>query len=828
MTGLALRLVRHRPGSILATLIALAAGVMILTGTGALVESGLRHRPEPQLYGGADLVVAKRDITFTGKEFGGDPYTATVRLPESGTVPESLVDQLRQVPGVSVVVADQSIPAVASAAGNRPVAGHSWSAAALAPYKLVAGGKPVADDQLVVSAKLATDGSSQVGRQTELVIGGVAHEFTVSGIAEGLENAVYLTDARTAALAPHPGQVEVVGIVEAAGADRAAVASAVEKLAASVSAKAYAGADRGLVERSDIAAARGFLVQVGAALGGYIVLLIVFVVAGTVGLSIRSRRRELALLRATGATPWQLRRMLMAEAAVIGLAGSVIGVPTGLLASRWLGDQLIARDFVPTGYPMAVGVLAAPAAVLIIMLLAVVAALLAARRVSGIRPVEALADAAIEPARSGKVRLGFGLASLVGAISSSAVALGAGGQAALAGAMGMLYLFVIAVALLAPWINTSAARLLGPVLRAGWGNSGYLASKNLTANARGMAIVLTALVLAVGFGGSVWFLQDNLERQTVQQVRAGTLAQYAVVSSAGLPANVAEPLRNVSGVEAATAVRRTSVIVKVLEDAEAVPAQAIDPADAAATMDLKVKEGSLAEVNRNSLAVSSIQASSQHWKVGDTVDVWLGDGTPERLRVAAIYERGLAFGDFVLDRATVGQTPDQVLIRTSGSEAELAKAVARIPGAALVPTDQLTAELGKDLAISAWLNKLLIAVMIGYAALSAANTMIMAALARRRELAVLRLNGVTTRQVKRMVNAEQAGLLGVALVIGGAIAAVTLTAVVHAVTGSALPYVPPVGWVAVLGGAGVLAMTTTILPIGLLLRKASVAEAGTR
>ncbi|WP_328325629.1 ABC transporter permease [Kribbella sp. NBC_00382] len=743
MIALAVRLIRHRPGTVLATLIALAAGVMVMTGTGALVESGLRHQPKPELYGAADLVVAKRDITFTGKEFGGDTYTTTTRLPEPGTMPASLVAQLRQVPGVSKVVAD---PAV---------------------------------------------GDEATGIQSK---------------------------------GTQPGRVEVITITEEAGADRAAVKAEVDKLAASEQAKAYAGNARGTVERPDLATARDLLIQVGAAFGGYVVMLIVFVVAGTIGLSIRGRRRELALLRATGATPWQLRRMLMGEAAILGAVASVIGIPAGLLASRWMGDQLISRGFVPADFPMSMGVLAAPAAALLIVVLAVAAALLASRRISAIRPAEALADAAVEPTRSGKVRLGFGLAALVGALSSSAFAVVGGGQAALAGAISMLYLLVLAVALLAPWINGTAARLLSPLLKAVWGNSGYLATRNLAANARGMATVLTALVLSVGFGGSVWFLQDNLERQTVQQVQAGTLAQYAVVSSTGLPDDAAERLRDTPGVEAATGVRRTSVIVKVFQDAEVVPAQAMDLTDALETTDLQIKEGALTP---GSVAVSKVRADSQNWKLGDTVDVWLADGTPKRLKVDAIYARGLGFGDFILDRATVeGQGLDEVLIRTSGSKpTALAQ---QLPGATLIPVGQLTVQTAKDLAISAWLNKLLIGVMIGYAALAAANTMVMAALARRREVAVLRLTGVTTRQVKRMVNAEQAALLGVALLIGGAIAAVTLTTVVRAVTGGALPYVPALGWIAVLGGATLLAMTTTILPIGLLLRKPALAQAGSR
>jgi len=148
-----------------------------------------------------------------------------------------------------------------------------------------------------------------------------------------------------------------------------------------------------------------------------------------------------------------------------------------------------------------------------------------------------------------------------------------------------------------------------------------------------------------------------------------------------------------------------------------------------------------------------------------------------------------------------------------------------LPGQ-LLSTRELTGHIAADLATSAWLNKLLIGVMVGYAALAAANTMVMAALARGRELSVLRLAGATRRQVARMVNAEQAGLLGVAVVLGGAIAALTLTAVVHALTGDLVPYVPPRGGLVVLGGTALLALTTTVLPVRRLLRASAMAHLG--
>jgi putative ABC transport system permease protein len=731
MTRLAVRLLRHRPGSVAATLIALAVGVLILTAMGVLVESGVRYRPEPQRYSAADIVVARTELTVTSKEFG-DTVTTTVRLPEAGPLPKDLADRIRRLPGVATTIA-------------------------------------------------------------------------------------------------YP---DAVGVTVAPAADRTALTAEVRRLADAAGAKAYAGADRGMAEQPAGLAARDLLIEVGAAFGGYVVLLIVFVVAGTVGLSVRHRRRDIALLRAIAATPGQVCRLVVAEALLLSGAAAALGMPAGLLASRWVAGELAARGFVPADFPIAAGVLAAPAAAIVTTLVAVVSALIACRRIAAIRPTEALGEAAVERPAGGRVRFVAGLVALAGAGSSSVVTVGAGGQTALAGALGMLYLFVTAVALLAPWINRSAARLLAPVLRTVWGTSGYLATANLRANARGAAAVLTALVLAVGFGGSVWFLQNNLERQTVDQTRAGTLAQFALVAPAGLPDTAVDEVRRVAGVRAVTGVRRTAVVVKIFDGAETVPAQAVDPDGAAATMDLGVREGSLAGLRGDGIAVSTVRAATQGWRVGDRVRLWLGDGTPATLRVAAIYGRGLGFGDVILDRRAVAPRPsDEVLIRAApgaGVEAALAKVAARYPSAAVVRTADRTGELGTDLALSAWLNRLLIGVMVGYAALAAANTMVLAALARSRELALLRLVGVTRRQAKRMVHAEQAGLLGVALVIGGAIAAVTLAAVVHALTGDLIPYVPPLGWLAVGGGTAVLALTTTVLPIGRLLRVPPIEHIGTK
>ncbi|MFJ6683012.1 ABC transporter permease [Streptomyces werraensis] len=841
MLRLAAQTLRHRTGGFLATFVALAGGVTVLTTCALLVESGWRHQGDPHRYGAAVAVVADRDLTVDGPTVLGETERTTVVLPERGSVPERVAGDLADVPGVDRAVGDRRLVVTTTTAPELPTTGHGWSSTALVPYRLVSGQPPRSDGEIAVDARLAGPTGLAPGATTEVVTGGVSRTYEVSGVvdADGTASgraALFFTDAHAAALDPRPGRYDAVGVLTAPGADRDAVLAEVRRIADTAGAAAHTGDDRGLAAEPESAAARSLALGAGAAFAGYAAAIVGFVVAGTVGLSVRHRRRDLALLRAVAATPGQVRAMLLAEVGLLALLAGAVGVPAGLLAARQVRDALVTRGFLPDDFAVRGGALSAAAVVVTVAVVAALSAWIAALRVTRIRPTEALGEAAVERATGGRARLVCGLACVAGALSLTVLTGATDGQTALGAAMGMLYLFVLGVALLAPWINQAAARLLGPVLRTVWGDSGYLAAANLRANARGTVAVLTALVLSVGLGGTVWFLQDNLERQTVVQSREGVLAQYVLTSGAGLPASAVAEARRVPGVVAATGVRRTSVVVPDRLEPQTVPAQGIDPLGADRTLDLRVRSGGLDALREDTVAVSTARADAAGWRLGDRARLWLGDGTPVTLRVVALYERGWGFGDVTLHRRTLdGHTvtglDDRVLIRTApdaDAEAALAELARRHPGGQVMDTARLTGELAEDVAVSGWLNKMLVTVLVGYAVLAAADTLVMAALARTRELSLLRLVGVTRGQVKRMVHAEQAGLLGVALLIGAAIAAVTLTTIVRAVTGATVPHVPVTGWATLLGGTAALALLATVLPVARILRTAPVEGMGVR
>src|SRR5262245_39336769 len=66
----------------------------------------------------------------------------------------------------------------------------------------------------------------------------------------------------------------------------------------------------------------------------------VFIVSSTFAFTVAQRRRDLALLRLTGASRGQVRRLLLGEALLLGTVGSALGIVAGLPVMRLQGLML--------------------------------------------------------------------------------------------------------------------------------------------------------------------------------------------------------------------------------------------------------------------------------------------------------------------------------------------------------------------------------------------------------------------------------------------------------------------------------------------------------
>src|SRR5262249_34434040 len=139
-------------------------------------------------------------------------------------------------------------------------------------------------------------------------------------------------------------------------------------------------------------------------------------------LVVQQRRRDLALLRAIGATPRQLRRMIAFETLVVSLLGIAIGVVPGVLLAHGLAGGMRDHGVLPPTFHEHVGVVPVLIAAAATGVVPQVAARLGARRAARLSATEALSPLVAEQPRLGIVRIVLGSLAGAGTITLFVVA----------------------------------------------------------------------------------------------------------------------------------------------------------------------------------------------------------------------------------------------------------------------------------------------------------------------------------------------------------------------------------------------------------------------
>ncbi|GAA2585988.1 FtsX-like permease family protein [Actinomadura fulvescens] len=257
---------------------------------------------------------------------------------------------------------------------------------------------------------------------------------------------------------------------------------------------------------------RETMVTMASVVGGWGLLLVVFAVASTLTLSVRQRAEEIALLKSVGATPGQLRRMIVGEAALLAVAAVACAVVPGALAGRGLLELLMSTGQVNADVSYVYGPIAVPMGLVITFVAAVGAALVAVRRAARVRVTESLADAAVDPGRMSRKRVAgavvFLLLGLDLAIVTATVMRGAGSDAMSTAGQASIYA-AVGLALLGPFmIRRVVALLAGTVERVG-GVTGQLAVCNLRGQTGRLAGALTPIVLFTAIATGTLYMQST-------------------------------------------------------------------------------------------------------------------------------------------------------------------------------------------------------------------------------------------------------------------------------------------------------------------------------
>ncbi|MFC4069625.1 ABC transporter permease [Actinoplanes subglobosus] len=827
-----LRALRFHWRGLAATFVVIFVAGAIMTAAGSMMETGLRAVLPAQRLAAAPIVVAG-DSAY---EQHGNPVAT---LSERVRVDISLAQKVAAVDGVDRVVLDHAFPATALAGGKVPTGedeltsfGHGWESAQLNPYRLVSGEPPAATGQVVLDSDVADRIGAGPGDKVDVLVRTGTEKFLVTGVAEFsgkvTEDAVFFSPADVRRFVADPAKADAIAVLPVAGTDQAALVARVEQAIAGAGAVALTGDDRGKAEYADVDMTD--LILIGGILGGLSILVGLLGVASTLSLSFQQRHKEMALLRAVGATPKQVRRMIMGETVAVSLLATVLSAVPGLLAGKWLFEALIATGIAPSGFTFYQSSTPTIIAATLAILTSVGASIIAGRRSTLTKPTEALTDDSGQRYRLGKVRpilavVCFGLSGMLMVVAMTLVS---GPLIASPSTFASVF-FASGLALLGPSIAKGMTTVIGPVLRVLSGLSGKLATLNLQNRAVRLAAVTTPIMLLTGIATANLYLVST--ESSVKKIYTQTLVSDAVYKAgpAGVTAGTLEQISALPEVGAASDFVASTGFVESPEDPWGNKDLAgwqllgYTGSSAAAVGAAREVEGSLTDLTGKTVALAANYATELKAGLGDQVTIRMGDGAAEKLTVVALVEATEGFEAILLPAELLAShvesgMPSYVVVspKAGVSDEQLAAALGGVaagqPGAEVVDRDGLTDAFAHHLDAQALVSYLLVGTLLGYITISVLNSTWLAIRGRTREFALQRLTGSTRAQVVRMMAAEGAGTALIGILLGTVVAPATLIPFSLARADSLTPSGPVWMYLAIVGFATVLTVGATLLP----------------
>ena len=520
-----------------------------------------------------------------------------------------------------------------------------------------------------------------------------------------------------------------------------------------------------------------------------------FLIFNSVSFSVLQRRHLIGVLRGIGVTRKQLFAIVLAEAGLLGVIASLLGVALGIL----LGEQLLAlvsRSINDLYFRLNVtNVSVAPASIAKGLIAGVGAALAAAAvpalEATSYQPRLALARSALEKRTREflpMVTVG-GLLVLIAAVMLLAVSgrnLVAGLAAVFLLILGFSSCVPFAVRHLSHWLAPAAHRLAGMPARLAI--SGIAAGLSRT----GVAVVALAVALSATIGVSVMVdsFRGSVSRWLEQSLQADI---YAGVQRGALDPDLLEALRRIDGVEATSTSRRgwieesgvrTQLVAIRMAPGSYAGTEILDadPADVWSAWEgrdaVLVSEpyGYYKEVGAGSRITLPTDAGAREFEVLATYQSY--DVNASAIMMSrATYDRHFdddgidTLGLYLEDGVNVDDVVDRVRTLSAGKQEIRVDSNVRIRELSLEIFDQTFV-----------ITNVLYWLAMGVAFIGILSAMLALQLERARELATLRALGMTPRQVGGMIAVQSGGiglLSGIASIPLGVVMAWVLIEVIN-------------------------------------------------
>ncbi|MDG4831161.1 ABC transporter permease [Solwaraspora sp. WMMD1047] len=813
--------------------LAVVLGVMFVAGAFVLTDTLGRSfdRIFADAYSETDVgVTAAPKVALS--EFEGEQVAAPF--------PAETLDRIRAVPGVADVTGQAWADGARVIGSNGkvltsfgpPQLGGNWTGEN-GLVQLREGRGPTADDEVVINGAVADAGRLAVGDRVGILTLEPKREFTVVGIfgysgdRDSLGGVQEVAFTEPVAQRLMLGETGVYNDATVRAADGVSPAELRDDISAALGADYVVKTGEQLSEEASAGLKEGlaFFNNILLGFAGVALFVGIFLILNTFSIIVAQRTRELALMRAVGASRRQMIGAVLTEAVVIGLVAAVLGlgagVGVGALLAYAFGQFGGGVDLAPVGVPPA----AVISAFVVGLLVTVVAAVLPAIRASRIPPVAAMQDVATPDRPLTKITVAGAVVTAVGATLLTLGLTGNAGDGTLWTILAGVLISFIGVALLTPLISRPVVSVLGRVFA--WSVPGRLGRLNSGRNPRRTAITAAALMVGIALVTGVTVILDSA-KSSLTALAEETIAAELVIS--GVQSGPRPPSFDPAVLDRAAELPGVRAVAGIYSDVAIVGGEReylTATGEVSALRDIyraTPTAGSIDTLGPNQLLVDSGTAAERGLSVGDTLPVQLTRGEEQTYTVTGIYAESDLFGGFLLPveatadfalpqpvqaylQLTPGTPVDQVLPQVEALLADSPE-VSVADRAAFI--EQQTGQFDSLLTMI----QVLLALAILIAVLGIINTLALSVMERTRELGLLRAIGLSRLKTMWLVTVEAVvisvfgALLGV--VVGSGLGA----AVVQALSSDGISeLVLPWSQMAVfLGLAALVGVVAAVLP----------------
>lgn len=778
---------------------------------------------------------------YAGIDVSVDPVSTDLGA-QSEVLPTDLLPAITAVDGVEVAAARvdgyaQLIDSAGAVVGGQgpPTVGMSWiEEPALNALRIAEGNgrPPSGPGEVAIDVATAERAGFAVGDRARIQFDGRSEEFQIVGLADygtgdSLAGATLATFELTEAqrvLGLEDGYSSIL-IGAASDVDAAELTERVGAVLPAA-AEASTGAEQRRRYLDDVAEGLGFLNVALLAFAGVAVFVGAFIIQNTFRIIVAQRTKELALLRAIGATGRQVVSMVVVEALLVGVVASGIGVAAGVGLSYALRFGMNALGFMIPGGPLTL----LPRTVIVAMVVGVVvtlgSAVLPAMRAARVPPMAALRD--LEPHRGTRSLRRRALAGLtVAAVGVASLLVGLFADVShkiVYVGSGSLVVF-IGVAALAPLIARPLADGLGWSLPRLFGVAGKLARENTKRQPRRTAATAAALMIGIALVVFVSILAATIKasvRDTVTETFPAVDLTFRSTNGvdSGAPetftATFTDELRRLPEIGTASAMRFG--IARI--DGEVVDVTAIETDTITPLYDVKPSTGTVEVITDGGLLIAEATLRDRGWAVGDAVRVEFAATGTETMVIEGTFPDA-DFGEYLIALPTyeANYPTDQDGLVLAGyaagvddgtGRAAVDRLAADYPAVSVQNRAEFIAAAERTIDQMLALFWGLLGVAIVIAVMGITNTLALSIAERTREIGLLRAVGMSRRQVRSMIVGEAVivALLGAVLGLGlGMFFGWSITTALsdEGLGGLTVPVVQLVAYLGIAGLAGVLA-----------------------